>query len=272
MITTTNINTSSISILALTRASPWLKNLVHSWRRVHTRACRGPPCIPQPCPGLSWVCQKCCKSHLSLVKSIIVRYYLLELPLELGVVGHLQDALLLQPLVQLAQLAHVFIQLFLWHYSSSCDRLKSPYLAIAGNCCMELCLKVVVQLVVGGQPLRQRCSRLRCDVAHLFFLESHQSDLKYLFLSSSLCSLSLHWAWGIWARWAPSKAPWPESPGFLGEIIKCWLEKRKPIPSSRRRTLQGGQSQTGCPAVGSLPSLPVQTNCHHFGNFGNIER
>lgn len=37
----------------------------------------------------------------------------LELALELGVVGHLEDALLLQLLVQLTQLAHVLIQLCL---------------------------------------------------------------------------------------------------------------------------------------------------------------
>ena len=31
-------------------------------------------------------------------------------------------------------------------------------------------------------------------------------------------------------------------------------------PSSRRRTRQGGQSQTGCPAAGSLSSLPTMNN------------
>ena len=51
------------------------------------------------------------KKHISIVN----HQSLLELPLELGVVGHLQHALLLQLPVQLTQLAHVFSQLHLWH-------------------------------------------------------------------------------------------------------------------------------------------------------------
>ena len=182
-------------------------------------------------------------------------HHLLELPLKLGVIGHLQDALLLQLLVQVAQLAHVFIQLFLRHYSSSCDRLKSPYLAIAGNCCMELSLEVVVQLVVGGQPLRQRCSRLHCDVAHLFcwkivslWFDCHPHFVPFPGIELEVSELTE----------LPAKHLGQNDLDFKVKRSNVdWRERRRPIPSSRQRILQGEQSQTGCPAVGSLPSLPA---------------
>ena len=39
----------------------------------------------------------------------------------------------------------------------------------------------------------------------------------------------------------------------LRQLASYYVHK----PSSRRRTRQGGQSQTGCPAAGSLSSLPT---------------
>merc|ERR1712156_231055 len=59
----------------------------------------------------------------------------LELALELGVVGHLEDALLLQLLIQLTQLTHVLIQLCL---------------AVTLHSSIEFGLEVVVEVVVGG--------------------------------------------------------------------------------------------------------------------------
>ena len=52
--------------------------------------------------------QRCPSWHISSITlQIVDTCCLLELALELGVVGHLEDALLLQLLVQLTQLAHV---------------------------------------------------------------------------------------------------------------------------------------------------------------------
>ena len=89
-------------------------------------------------------------------------------------------------------------------------------------------LEVVVKLVIGGQPLGQRCSSFRGDVAHLvqenlsfplfvyFFVILFLCLKKiYLFICLFLnlpCCLSWHWVWGIWAHSGPNKAPWLGSP------------------------------------------------------------